>query len=112
MDRARNQVAGHIYQLTHASRSAGARECRWSKGKINMKTDAKTIQCATEAGLQLVGVGKDRKPEYSGSATQWARYGQLIHWVEECNMFPWIYPFAYELADELNWPKKAASTTI
>ena len=71
-----------------------------------MITNAKTIQCAAEAGLRLVGKTKDRKPDYTGSAAQWARYAQLVHWVEECNMFPWIYPFSYEAHVEVSWPRE------
>ena len=43
-----------------------------------MKTDAKTIQSACEAGLILTGVNEDKEPEWLGDNKQWETFNILM----------------------------------
>ena len=67
---------------------------RWLRHSKNMQsklfiTDAKTIQCATKAGLVLCEPDEYGVPQWLGTSRQFNRFNELLRWVDEFNTCPW-----------------------
>lgn len=55
-----------------------------------MRSTAGEIQAAYEAGLILAGQDEEGRPEYMGKGSQWARFAQLLNWIDATGAMPWI----------------------